>query len=190
MRSRTQEERILTGGHLGRVFGHSEQISIPKRGREWATASCGDFAQGVFKPFLDVTPQDVRETLEVNVTTAFTFARESILDFKKNDIADGKRGTIIFTGATAALRGNVMTSVFAAGKHGQRALSQSLAKEFGKDNIHVAHTIIDGQILTDRTRSYNDGASNWATNADVRLSPESIASAYLYLVNQDRSAWT
>ena len=61
------------------------------------------------------------------------------MTFKQNEIEEpkGNRGTLIFTGATASLRGNTMTSVFAAGKFGVRALSQSLAKEFGKQNIHV-----------------------------------------------------
>lgn len=61
--------------------------------------------------------------------------------FKENDIEqpNGKRGALIFTGATAGIRGNVMTSAISAGKHGLRALSQSLAKEFGKENIHVSH---------------------------------------------------
>ena len=96
---------------------------------------------GVWKPFLDITPQDVQESLQTNVAAAFSFARGAILAFKDNDIEqpNGKRGTLIFTGATASLRGNVVTSAFAAGKFGSRALSQSLAKEFGKENIHVAH---------------------------------------------------
>ncbi|KAJ3494866.1 hypothetical protein NLJ89_g10720 [Agrocybe chaxingu] len=102
--------------------------------------------------------------------------------------ANGKRGALIFTGATASARGNTTTSAFAVGKFGTRALSQSLAKEFGKENIHVAHAIIDGAILTDRQRDRN--SPEWQNNADVRLHPDSIAASYLYLVNQDRSAWT
>jgi NAD(P)-dependent dehydrogenase (short-subunit alcohol dehydrogenase family) len=95
----------------------------------------------VWKPFLDVTPQDVQDCLQINVAAAFSFARGAILAFKENDIEEpnGKRGTLIFTGATASTRGNVVTSAVAAGKFGTRALSQSLAKEFGKENIHVAH---------------------------------------------------
>ena len=95
---------------------------------------------GVFKGFLDITPEDVQESLETNVAAAFAFSREAILTFQKNEIQEpaGKRGTLIFTGATAALRGNTTTSAMAAGKHGARALSQSLAKEFGKENIHVS----------------------------------------------------
>jgi NAD(P)-dependent dehydrogenase (short-subunit alcohol dehydrogenase family) len=95
----------------------------------------------VWKPFLDVTPQDVQECLQTSVAAAFAFARGAVLAFKGNDVdaASGKRGALVFTGATASLRGNVVTSAFAAGKFGTRALSQSLAKEFGKENIHVAH---------------------------------------------------
>jgi len=79
--------------------------------------------------------------LQTSVAAAFSFARGAILAFKDNDIEqhNGKRGALIFTGATASARGNVTTSAFAAGKFGLRALSQSLAKEFGKENIHVAH---------------------------------------------------
>jgi NAD(P)-dependent dehydrogenase (short-subunit alcohol dehydrogenase family) len=74
------------------------------------------------------------------VVAAFGFSREAILAFKdlvENE--EGKKGTLIFTGATAALRGNKTTSAFAAGKFGLRALSQSLAKEFGSQGIHVSH---------------------------------------------------
>jgi len=154
---------------------------------------------GTWKPFLSITPADIKESLETNVEAGFAFAREVILAFKENDIVvkgdeevsrrRGSKGTLIFTGATASLRGNTTTSAFAAGKFGLRALSQSLAKEFGKENIHVAHAIIDGGILTDRSAGYrNDPA--WEQNEDVRLNPDSIAQTYLYLTNQERSAWT
>ncbi|KAH9475058.1 putative oxidoreductase YoxD [Psilocybe cubensis] len=145
---------------------------------------------GVWKKFLDITPQEIEESLQTNVVSAFAFARGAILAFKDNDIEqpNGKKGALIFTGATASTRGNVVTSAFAAGKFGIRALSQSLSKEFGKENIHVAHSIIDGVILVDRQREKRD--TEWQENEDVRLRPESIANSYLYLVNQDRSAWT
>jgi len=145
---------------------------------------------GIWKPFLEITPDEISESLQVNVEAAFAFSREAILAFQGNDIEEpkGARGTLIFTGATASIRGNTTTSAFAAGKFGLRALSQSLAKEFGKQNIHVGHAIIDGGILTDRSRQRKD--PEWENNPDVRLSAESIASSYLYLVNQDRSAWT
>jgi len=144
---------------------------------------------GVWKPFLEITPEDIRTTLEGNVDAGFAFSREAILTFKENEISEpkGKRGTLIFTGATASLRGNTTTSAFAAGKFAVRALSQSLAKEFGKQNIHVAHAIIDGVIATERLI---ERAPEKEKNPDVRLSPDSIAESYLYLVNQDRSSWT
>jgi NAD(P)-dependent dehydrogenase (short-subunit alcohol dehydrogenase family) len=146
----------------------------------------------VNKPFLDITPEEVQNSLDNNVVAAFAFAKASILAFKDLDIDEsegaGKRGTLLFTGATASLRGNTTTSAFAAAKFGIRALAQSLAKEFGKENIHVAHSIIDGGIINDRSRSYLPEEAQ--TNPNVRLSPESVAAAYMYLVRQDRSAWT
>jgi len=97
---------------------------------------------GVFKAFLEVTDGDVEQTVNINIRAAFTFARQSILAFQQvqEPDANGKRGTLIFTGATASIRGNTTTSTFAVGKHGLRALSQSLNKEFGKENIHVRLT--------------------------------------------------
>lgn len=106
---------------------------------------------GVWKPFLDVTEEEVRESLDVNALAAFAFSREVLLEFTKNDIeqpSEGgkggsrKKGTLIFTGATASIRGNATTSAFAIGKFGIRALSQSLAKEFGKQNIHVCSRLL------------------------------------------------
>ena len=93
-----------------------------------------------WKKFLDITEDELAKSLQTHVTASFAFSRQAILAFKKNDVDDkGRRGTLLFTGATASIRGNVITSAFAAGKFGLRALSQSLAKEFGKENIHVAH---------------------------------------------------
>ncbi|KAJ2917271.1 hypothetical protein MD484_g3153, partial [Candolleomyces efflorescens] len=138
-----------------------------------------------------ITPEDIQLSLDTGVAAAFAFARQSILSFKENEIdsTNGKRGALIFTGATASIRGNVVTSAFSAAKHGARALSQSLAKEFGKENIHVSHAIIDGGILTDRSKGRSNDP-NWENNNNVRLRPESIAESYLYLVNQDNSSWT
>ncbi|KAK7030854.1 hypothetical protein VNI00_013962 [Paramarasmius palmivorus] len=146
---------------------------------------------GVWKPFLDITSEDVQAVTQSNIEGSFAFSREVLLEFKENPIDEttGKRGVLIFTGATASIRGNVTTSAFAAGKHALRALSQSLAKEFGKQNIHVAHAIIDGSILTPRSKEYRNNAE-WENNEDVRLNADSIANAYVYLAKQDRSSWT
>ncbi|GJJ14168.1 hypothetical protein Clacol_008429 [Clathrus columnatus] len=151
---------------------------------------------GVWKPFLDVTPEDLQKSLDSNITGAFAFSREIILALKQLPPDENRvKGTLIFTGATASTRGNVVTSAFASGKFALRALSQSLAKEFGKEDIHinldskVAHSIIDGGIITDRVRERRNDPE-WEANEAVRLAPESIAKSYLYLAQQDRSAWT
>ncbi len=117
------------------------------RAHQWKDASGGapeiraalwNAGAGVWKPFLQVTEEDLAATVETNITGAFAFAHQVIEAFKKNEVdALGKRGTLIFTGATASIRGNVTTSGFATGKFALRALSQSLNKEFGRDNIHV-----------------------------------------------------
>ncbi|KAH7911491.1 hypothetical protein BJ138DRAFT_1113160 [Hygrophoropsis aurantiaca] len=170
---------------------------------EWPTSpvrvAVFNVGYGVWKPFLEISEGEVRESLDTNVIAAFAFARESLLEITNQELESPnegglagnarKRGTLIFTGATAAIRGNTTTSAFAAGKFGIRALSQSLAKEFGKQNIHVAHSIIDGVIVTDRNRSRRNDP-DWEANHDVRLSPEGIADSYFYLVKQDSSAWT
>ena len=101
-------------------------------------AALWNAGHGVWKPFLDVTEEDLSLVVSSTIVAPFAFAREVIRAFKENDEdALGKRGTLIFTGATASIRGNVTTSAFAAGKFALRSLSQSLSKEFGKDNIHV-----------------------------------------------------
>jgi NAD(P)-dependent dehydrogenase (short-subunit alcohol dehydrogenase family) len=100
----------------------------------------------VRSPFLDFKPEQLQESIDIHIVAAFAFAREAILAFKELDIDEeggkGKRGTLIFTGATASTRGGPLSSVFSASMFGSRALSQSLAKEFGKENIHVSSTLI------------------------------------------------
>jgi len=141
---------------------------------------------GVWKNFLDNVDADLAITHDMTVG-AFAFSREAILAFQTQEINDrGARGTLIFTGATASIRGNVLTSVVSSGKHALRALSQSLAKEFGKQNIHVSHAIIDGGIATD----HNDPPPTGYHPHDVKLQPEAIAEAYEFLAGQHRSAWT
>jgi NAD(P)-dependent dehydrogenase (short-subunit alcohol dehydrogenase family) len=119
------------------------------------TVAIFNVGHGVWKPFLQVTPEDVRESNKVNIEGSFAFAREAILAFQKNEPtpATGAKGTLVFTGATASLRGNVVTSVFASGKFALRALTQSLAKEFGKQDIHVRRAPVSVSSLSDRSRA-------------------------------------
>ncbi|UZE16323.1 SDR family oxidoreductase [Pseudomonas sp. B21-054] len=100
-----------------------------------------------------------------------------------------QRGTILFTGATAGLRGASGFAAFAGAKHGIRALAQSMARELGPMNIHVAHVVVDGAIDTDFIRA--NFPEKYATkDEDGILNPEHIADNYWYLHSQPRDAWT
>ncbi len=94
-------------------------------------------------------------------------------------------GTILFTGATASIRGSARFINLAVPKFALRALAQSMARELGPRGVHVAHVIIDGQIESDR---YRHLAAE--RGPDSLLSPDAIAETYLQLHLQDRSAWT
>ncbi|WP_321888394.1 SDR family oxidoreductase [Paraburkholderia bannensis] len=99
------------------------------------------------------------------------------------------RGTILFTGATASVRGSANFAAFAGAKHALRALAQSMARELGPRNIHVAHVIVDGAIDTDFIRT--TFPERYALKEqDGILNPEHIADNYWYLHQQPRDAWT
>jgi NAD(P)-dependent dehydrogenase (short-subunit alcohol dehydrogenase family) len=98
-------------------------------------------------------------------------------------------GTILFTGATAAVKASANFAAFAAGKHGLRAVAQSMAKELGPKGIHVAHLIIDGVIDVPRVHeSMPDLAAS--KGQDGLIDPKSIASTMLWLHEQPKNAWT
>lgn len=99
------------------------------------------------------------------------------------------RGSIFFTGATASLRGRDGMSAFAGAKHALRALAQSMARELGPKNIHVAHLVVDAAIDTDFIRS--NFPDRYATKQDDGIvNPEHIADTYWMLHQQPRDAWT
>ena len=100
-----------------------------------------------------------------------------------------RHGTIIFTGATASLRGSANFAAFAGAKHALRALAQSMARELGPKNIHVAHVVVDGSIDTEFIRS--NFPDKYATKIeDGILNPDHIAENYWHLHTQPRDAWT
>ena len=100
-----------------------------------------------------------------------------------------ERGTILFTGATAGLRGAAHFAAFAGAKHGVRALAQSMARELGPRNIHVAHVVVDGAIDTAFIRdTFPDIYAR--KDQDGILDPEHIADNYWFLHAQPRDAWT
>lgn len=104
-------------------------------------------------------------------------------------MADRGRGTMIFTGATASVRGAEGYAAFAGGKHALKALAQSMARELGPKGVHVAHVVIDGPIDTASTREL---FPQWFAErpADGILQPDDIAENYWTLHRQPRTAWT
>ena len=99
------------------------------------------------------------------------------------------RGTIIFTGATASLRGREGFAAFAGAKHALRALAQSMARELGPKGIHVAHPVIDGAIDTEFIRTNFPERYEMKSQQGI-LNPDSIAEAYWQIHRQPRDAWT
>jgi NAD(P)-dependent dehydrogenase (short-subunit alcohol dehydrogenase family) len=99
------------------------------------------------------------------------------------------RGTILFTGATASVRGSAGFAAFSGAKHALRALAQSMARELGPQGIHVAHVVIDGAIDTEFIRT-NFPQRAALRNRDGILDPKAIAEIYWQIHAQPRSAWT
>ncbi len=132
----------------------------------------------------ETTAQVYRKVWEMAAFAGFLTGREAA----KRMLPRG-RGTILFTGATAALRGAAGFSAFSGAKHALRALAQSMARELGPKNIHVAHVVVDGAIDTDFIAGLV--ADIGALRAeDAILSPKAIAENYVWLWKQPRSAWT
>lgn len=130
-------------------------------------------------PVSDIDPADVQKTILVTCFGGFLVAQQAA----KRMIERGS-GTILFTGASASVKGYPNSSAFAMGKFGLRGLAQSLARELHPQNIHVGHFVIDGGIgNTDDPRAD-------ARGDDGLLTPDSIAETYLYIHRQKRSAWT
>ena len=104
-------------------------------------------------------------------------------------MVERERGTILFTGATASLRGSANFGAFAGAKHALRALAQSMARELGPKGIHVGHVVVDGAIDTEFIRS--NFPERYAMKAqDGILNPDHIAENYWHLHRQPRDAWT
>ena len=133
---------------------------------------------------LDETERRYRKIWELCALGGFFMAREAA----RRMVPRG-RGTILFTGATASVRGGAGFAAFAGGKHALRALAQSAARELGPHGIHVGHIVIDGAIDTDFIKT--QFPERYAQKADDGiLNPDAIAANYVMLHQQPRSAWT
>lgn len=135
-------------------------------------------------PIADTTARVYRKVWEMACFAGFLMGREVA-----KRMMERERGTIIFTGATASFRGRETLSAFAGAKHALRALAQSMARELGPKNIHVAHTIIDGAIDSNFIREMYPNVDEMR-DEDAILNPDHIAQNYVMLHKQPRTAWT
>jgi NAD(P)-dependent dehydrogenase (short-subunit alcohol dehydrogenase family) len=142
-------------------------------------------------PTLELTTEQFESTWRTNVLGGFVFARAALplLLEAADATTNSLTRSLIFTGATASLRGRPPFAAFAAAKAGLRSLAQSLAREFGPDGVHVAHVVIDGGIDGERLRSAAPQRAQ-AAGPDGLLHPDAIAESYWQLHRQARSAWT
>src|SRR5262249_18109312 len=133
----------------------------------------------MIKPFTDISADDFEQVWRTCCLGAMVSARAVIPHMVAREA-----GTVVFTGATAGLRGGAKFSAFASAKFALRGLAQALAREFGPKGVHVAHVVIDGLIDAPRTDERFGPASGG------RMDAKSVAQAYLALATQPSSAWT
>ncbi|KAJ5746244.1 Short-chain dehydrogenase/reductase SDR [Penicillium odoratum] len=137
----------------------------------------------VRKPFLELTGDDFSNALDGQAKGGFNFAKRALPLLLNAKASAAHPPTLIFTGATASVRGSPNFAAFAAGKFALRALAQSLAREFGPQGIHVSHAIIDGVIDIPRTKA-------WVfEHEDAKLNPDAIADSYWHLHTQPRTTF-
>lgn len=197
----------ITGRQTARLQGVADEIAAAG-GRAWALAGdvssladlrhlgealrgLGPLRVAIFNAGnavrgtpLEVTPEQFEATWRGSTYAGYVFAQTALPAL----LAAGG-GSLLYTGATASLRGRGPFVAFAAAKAGLRSVAQSLAREYGPQGVHVAHVVIDGGIDGERLRSSAPQRTAQA-GADGLLSPEAIAETYLQLHLQHRSAWT
>jgi NAD(P)-dependent dehydrogenase (short-subunit alcohol dehydrogenase family) len=129
-------------------------------------------------PVVDLDPAEVERSLAVTAFGGFLVAQEAA----RRMLPKGE-GAILFTGASASVKGYAQSAPFAMGKFALRGLAQSMARELAPRGIHVGHVVVDGGIRSARRPEAAD-------RPDATLDPDAIAASYLYLLTQPRSAWT
>ena len=129
-------------------------------------------------PFVELDAGEVEKSIRVTAYAGFLVAQAAA----KRMLPQG-RGAILFTGASASIKGYSQSAPFAMGKFALRGLAQSMARELSPLGIHVAHFVIDGGIRSDRRPVP-------AEKPDSLLDPDAIAASYMHVLQQPRSAWT
>jgi NAD(P)-dependent dehydrogenase (short-subunit alcohol dehydrogenase family) len=128
--------------------------------------------------FVDLVPAEVANAITVSAFGGFLVAQQAAIRMLPN-----KRGAILFTGASASVKGYPQSAPFAMGKFALRGLAQSMARELSPQGIHVAHFVIDGGIRSAARTEAPD-------RPDSMLDPDAIALSYWNVLQQPRSAWT
>ena len=137
-------------------------------------------------PILDTTERVFRKVWEMACYAGFLAGREAARLMLRHG-----RGSIFFTGATASVRGGIGYAAFASAKFGLRAVAQSMARELGPQNIHVAHLVIDSGVDTAWVRQRRQQRTGLTDiEPDVLMNPSSIAETYWQLHKQPRDGWT
>ena len=136
-------------------------------------------AELLIKPFMQTEPGEFENLWRSNCLGAMVSARCCL----KPMLQRGK-GSLLFTGATASMRGAARFSAFSSSKFALRALAQSLAREFGKEGLHIGHVILDGLLWGPQSKE------RFGAEAETCIKPDEVARAYLNFVQQERSCWT
>jgi NAD(P)-dependent dehydrogenase (short-subunit alcohol dehydrogenase family) len=129
-------------------------------------------------PIRDLDPEAVRRAIEVSAFGGFLVAQQAAIRMTPKG-----HGAILFTGATASVKGFALSSSFAMGKFALRGLAQSAARELGPQGIHVAHIVVDGGVR-------NAARPDPESSPDSTLDPDGVAQTYLAVLAQPRNAWS
>ena len=129
-------------------------------------------------PLTELNPSEVEKSIRVSAFGGFLVAQAAV-----KRMLPRAHGAVLFTGASASVKGYAQSASFAMGKFALRGLAQSMARELAPQGIHVAHFVIDGGIRSARRTEAPD-------KPDSLLDPDAIAQNYLHVLNQPRSAWT
>ena len=132
-------------------------------------------------PLIDLDPAEVEKSIAISAFGGFLVGQAAA----RRMLPRG-HGAILFTGASASVKGYAQSAAFAMGKFALRGLAQSMARELAPKGIHVAHFVIDGGIRSGQRPERQDAAGE----PDSMLDPDAIARTYLHVLEQDRSAWT
>jgi NAD(P)-dependent dehydrogenase (short-subunit alcohol dehydrogenase family) len=155
-----------------RLFGLVErEVAVP----DLVVYNASGRARGAF---VDLVPDDVAQAISVSAFGGFLVAQQAV-----KRMLPKRHGAILFTGASASVKGYPQSAPFAMGKFALRGLAQSMARELSPQGIHVAHFVIDGGIRS-------AARAEPADRPDSMLDPDAIAASYWSVLQQPRSAWT